>query len=774
MQTNRQPFRGLSLLIILMVLIIGWRHFDLVKAPNQFLIDNSVDGYRSYMAALYHIKHDAHYGFYEGMNYPYGDRVDFTDNIPLLTNTLKFISQNIVDLSPWMVGIWNCFLLLSILWSGIFLYLIFRELDLPLWYALPAALGICFLAPQHLRFDAHFGLAHPFVLPLIIYLLLRFERQPNIRNSLWIGGTILFTYSLHSYLFAISILLVGFYWVMKLLQRWSWATLRYVLLHGSLQTIVPFLILAVLVLLPDTISDRPLRPYGFFTYKAFPLSVFFPLEFHPGRILKAWRGPMEHITGEGMVYVGFSAFAFLVGSWTWWLWRRGKQAYLSNVPVPQSRWMAALLGAGLLLLLMSFGLPFTIPGVEYWLNYTGPFQQFRSIGRFAWAFYYAVNIVAFYVGYHWIKTIETKNWRIACFVLALGVLNFEAITFFFKHHYKLYPHPQLRKDYRAEDNPWLAQVDQNSYQAILPIPYFHVGSENIWFQSEAPILQRSMWASVQTGLPLLSSFMGRTSLSQTLSFATFVKEAYRPSAIFDLLNPQKSILIFVQKGNYEYQRAKYDHLMSGLRPFYEDHEIRLYELRPELLRERVKRHARNAFRSFAAAKLYEHGDLLLSDSLNGIIYQNFDHIPNERQYTGGGAFAGVPKIEHIVYEGHLPEQKVGIPYIFSMWAYVGGDLHPRMWFNIEEYDRSSGDQIWKIGYRLEHHIQAIDGDWALIEVPFRLLREDSGLRTTVINHDLFQEDLGIDELLIRPELSQVYRKEGQALWRNSRKYYPTE
>ncbi|MEM9824106.1 MAG: hypothetical protein AAF985_23675, partial [Bacteroidota bacterium] len=157
MQHRSNRLRGLWLLIALMALLIGTRHFDLIKAPNSHFIGHSMDGYRSYMAALYHIKHDTSYGHYEGMNYPYGDRVDFTDNIPLISNGIKFISQNIVDLSPWTIGIWNSFLLLSILLSGVFMYLIFRELELPLWYALLISVGISFLSPQLYRTYAHYG-----------------------------------------------------------------------------------------------------------------------------------------------------------------------------------------------------------------------------------------------------------------------------------------------------------------------------------------------------------------------------------------------------------------------------------------------------------------------------------------------------------------------------------------------------------------------------------------------------------------------------------------
>ena len=82
-----------------MALLIGYRHFDLVKAPNQQFIGESIDGYRSYLAAMYHLEHDEAYRHFKGLNYPYGDKADFADIMPILTQSIKFISQNIYDSS---------------------------------------------------------------------------------------------------------------------------------------------------------------------------------------------------------------------------------------------------------------------------------------------------------------------------------------------------------------------------------------------------------------------------------------------------------------------------------------------------------------------------------------------------------------------------------------------------------------------------------------------------------------------------------------------------
>ena len=58
-------------------------------------------------------------------------------------------------------------------------------------------------------------------------------------------------------------------------------------------------------------------------------------------------------------------------------------------------------------LLYSFGLPFIL-GLEFLVEYLGPLQQIRSIGRFTWLFYFAINLVVFY-RYMALAAISTVN-----------------------------------------------------------------------------------------------------------------------------------------------------------------------------------------------------------------------------------------------------------------------------------------------------------------------------------------------------------------------------
>ena len=48
--------------------------------------------------------------------------------------------------------------------------------------------------------------------------------------------------------------------------------------------------------------------------------------------------------------------------------------------------------------------------MEFIVNYLGPLKQFRGIGRFAWLFYYVINIAAFYGIYQFWSKLNISTW----------------------------------------------------------------------------------------------------------------------------------------------------------------------------------------------------------------------------------------------------------------------------------------------------------------------------------------------------------------------------
>lgn len=770
MGKTKRHTKGLGLLVVLLAMVIGVKFQTIVVTPNSFLLGDGADGFRSYMAASYHLAHDSTYAHYTGMNYPYGDRNDFTDNLPVLTNSVKFISNHFIDLQPWFMGIWNYFLLISLLLSGVFLYLIFRQLKLPLWYAIPITIGITLMNPQIPRMDGHYGLAHPFLIPMIIYFLLCFENKPTLFRSMLVGAGVLFCSWFHFYLFIIPLLILGFYYLIKLLATPSRANFKFVIGHGIIQVLLPFLIVYFGGILFDPVTDRPEWPYGFFAYRGYWQNILFPGRGALGNLVHSFFPASSPSGLENTGYIGLTGLLFFISLWIfcWKIWsvktpvRTMKVSDFNNVKI--------LLLSGIFIFLMSLGLPFVIPALKEYLAYTGPYKQFRSVGRLSWGFYYLINIGAFYFGYHFFSNVKKKPLRLFLLITIVAIILIDGFSYFIKKQWHYAPHPSNRSKFKAVDNPWLNDLDMTSFQAIIPLPAYMVGSENISYDAHFPIMHRSLWASLQTGLPVMGYFMGRTSISQTYNYLEFISKPYKIPAILDDLPNGKDLLIFGEKGNLKDVPRRYDHLWKNLPQFYEDERLILYRLPLQTVRDRVREEQLTANRESRDSTLFAHGDFLSTDSIRNFIYKNFDENKTPDSYAGTGSFTGTGFPAITIFEEILPYPKAGNRYSIRFWYRIREDLKALAIIDIDEINTQTGKSVARTGYRLSESIEYMDGEWALIAPTYELKNATNRLRISLGDPKLFNQKIEIDELLIIPEETQVYRRNEMEVWKGIRKF----
>src|SRR5690554_4200294 len=84
-----------------------------VFSPNEFLFSSGGDGLKNYFTYLYQVKYGSGIHF-EGMNYPHGEHVVFTDNMPGLVWLIQFVSIFFPDFKDWSLGIVHLLLILAI------------------------------------------------------------------------------------------------------------------------------------------------------------------------------------------------------------------------------------------------------------------------------------------------------------------------------------------------------------------------------------------------------------------------------------------------------------------------------------------------------------------------------------------------------------------------------------------------------------------------------------------------------------------------------------
>lgn len=745
--------KGFLLMALLMTLLLGVRHFDLLQSPNAYFIGDSLDGFRTMAANMYHIRHDATYDHFQGMHYPYGDHIGYADTFPLLSNAVKYFFKN--D-ATWFPAIWSLSLIFSQLLCGLILFLVFRELNLPVWFSILGALGLSTLTPQLDRFAAHYCLSFSFLLPLTIFLLLRFSKKPGLGLSIAIALIPLLAHQIHSYHMAMVIFLVAGYFLFRFLHHPSWKNLLWLGGHGAIQVALPLIILLVTVIANDPVTDRPQWPWGFTFYEAKLDGLLLPIDLPAGRWINNNIADLNKVLTERRAYLGLVT---IIGGLLLLIRmvvrkRRGKKLFENASFEPSVRY---LLKAAALILLYAACFPFVFFGLEWMTDYLGLLRQFRVLSRFTWVFFYVSNIAVLYGLYLWIKEAKIE-WQKVWFVLLFTVFLLEGVGYLFWEKYDLIPRPEQREQFSRADNPWLYSIDTDQYQAILPIPFFHVGSENFWYSSLGKQLYRSTWASVESGLPIMGAFMGRTSVGQTIKLLEAVAEPYRRPAILDDLIDPRPLLVFVEKGANSHLGYRFRHVLDGLTQLYEDETIILYELPLHAFERHVKERHKSYLAEIDSTKMYAQGTLLSADSIPTFVYQSFDDGGAAYHYRGGAkAFAA--KEDHILFDGPLPNQRTDERAVVSFWSKMSKDLEPRTRMICTEYIPETGEIVHTTGGGFHEYLRSVDQEWMLIDIPVNIKRTDSALKVVFKNSDLkYGQEFYIDEFQIRSASSRVYRK----------------
>ena len=102
-------------LIILIIISFGFIAFfygDILCSPNEYMFNNEGDALKNYANIKYHIEYDKDFTSYNGVFYPYGESIIFTDIHPLIASFYKLLSF-VFPIADYIVGIINLQILYS-------------------------------------------------------------------------------------------------------------------------------------------------------------------------------------------------------------------------------------------------------------------------------------------------------------------------------------------------------------------------------------------------------------------------------------------------------------------------------------------------------------------------------------------------------------------------------------------------------------------------------------------------------------------------------------
>ena len=216
----------------------------------------------------------------------------------------------------------------------------------------------------------------------------------------------------------------------------------------------------------------------------------------------------------------------------------------------------AFLGS-LLMLIISFGEDYYTNGFEGFVvyNYLNPFlylhkltkgvEQFRSLGRFAWPFFWGYYIWVTYTLLHLIPYFSRQIKRVV--VVAMVILGGFEVKDYVEATQGMasnvnYLNPSIFPSFGK------LKIDYKKYQAILSIPYYNVGAENIeWIIDDFEKNSRqSFQLSLFSSLPLMNVKLSRTILPQAQQLGNLVSKDSLSSELRQKLN-DKPVLVMYDK-----------------------------------------------------------------------------------------------------------------------------------------------------------------------------------------------------------------------------------
>lgn len=727
--------RGILLTLVLSMAVLFLFFGPLLKDPDRVYFASGGDGLKSYAASVYHLKNDSSLFRSSIQNYPYGEMVFFADCHPMITNPIRILSKTDIDFREYIVGIINLFMLLSIVLAAISLYLIFTELKISWWFAAIASVGIAMLSPQIGRLGGHFSLSHLMWLPMLIWFLMKFDQKKSYRWSAIIGFVTFFAAGMHMYFFALFGFLFLFYWSFNLyfkqinIRNYQWA------IHLFIQFILPLILVQLIVGANNTITDRTTHPWGFFTYKANPATVFLPIHKPYATIMKQ-IGMKYDYEWEAFAFIGLvSLIGFIAGVYRMVIRIREKQQWWK---VSENKLMSIFFWASVASLLLSFSIPFNL-GLMFLLDYLGPIQQLRALSRFSWLFYYVINILVFYGIFKLMKhgiSMKILGILALLFLLYDGYLNVNQYAPRLNNRI-----PELDDTANSTpENAWVKIINPADYQAVLPLPYFHVGSENVWLESKCSSMQQSLIVSLKSGLPSMGVALSRTSISQTYKSLGLACIPVSPYQIkYDLPN-KKPLLLVVENCNELNTPEK--NLVSQSSLVWQGPKFSLYHFPVG----RLDSLAQKGQRLFNAEMqpLYV-GQI---DSTKVLFYNGFESNRLDKAFVGFGAFSGDIKNWNNLLNEKLKNGLPGDTCELLFWAKgFETDLFAR---SIFEFVQKDGDQTVNYKYdQFQRYFCSLKDGWMRVRIPFILKTANDKVMLSVRNEDLKHFQLVVDDLLIR-------------------------
>ncbi|MEO6168455.1 MAG: hypothetical protein ABIO46_05730 [Chitinophagales bacterium] len=751
MNDHRQFFMedkriNIALLVFLMLMVIAWCFGPMVLQPNLYYFSGGGDGIRNYYSLAYYVRFDGGLHF-TGMNYPYGEHVMYADLQLPVAFLLGLIQVHLFDVSLYSVAIINYIMFISLILSAVFIYLLLYELKVKWWFAIPAAIAITIVSPQLQRMTGHYSLAYVFFTPMLLYILFRMQQSASMIKWMFLLSGMVFLFGLtHLYYLAMAgAFILAYVTVLVVFEFISFRKISNRFLWMLAGFILPFIAIQGFMFFTDPITDRIKIPWGFFHSYASGASVFLPPSW--SYLRNFGLGGILSRTSRGYAYIGIVADLGIIFSVVLSvMYNLRKTTYQKNIPVIPVFLLIAVI-ASIPVLLFSMCLPWRW-NMQELLNHFAFIRQFRALDRFAYVFYYVVSIFSAFILFWFIEALFKRRAIVtgSLVVLIVFVFWFADGWTNLKTLKDAYPASNYAREYFSKDNyvNWLAEKGYavNDFQAIFPLPFYHLGSEKIWIDHPVS-MYASSWASLNTGLPIVSSYLGRTSVGQTCRLVQLVSDSLMEKALIPELKSDKPFLVVTTNE----ERTAYENLLLSRATFINERGAYSMYLLPITAFKSSLESVRKLFAEKEKFLVKQQGNIFTNNMDSTVIINNFQ--ASDDSFPGNGILRDSNLV--MLFDGVINGAQDSSVFEVSVWLklfminYASPDLK-LVQFN-------GAGEIISQKYAQAKSTPDISNGWARVNVSFELFTKSNRI-TILLNCE--ESGIAASRFMIRPLATDVY------------------
>jgi hypothetical protein len=719
---------SIYILSVLISLFIVYYYSPIVLHPSKYILNDKGDAIKNYFCYEWHVQNDTSTNNYIGTNYPYGEHHGYTDGNPLLSNSIRLFSF----LKPYSIPIFNITLMLSFVLCSIILFKIFKLFELSDWFSTISSLGVTILCPQVFRIGGHFALSYSFCLPLTIYILLKHQSgQKNNYYTFLLFLTLTLLFFVHPYLGMICNATVFLFWIFEFF--FDLRNIRIKLVHFFIQAIFPSLIYLIYIKTTDIHPDRSSDPYGFLYFTA-KIETVFISTLPPFRHILSQIYKIKGQNWEGIAYVGVTSLLAILFSFFLVLKRRNE---ILNAISRNSnyRTLFLLILSSFVLLLFSMGYPFKW-NLENLLDYFSFVKQFRAPGRFAWAFYFITTLFsAILISKYFIRFQNKFTRNIICSsILLLFVV--EGIPYHTSIAKNLFvPNCFDKRNLSAEFNEIIKKANELKAQAIIPLPFFHIGSDYYYWEGTQKIKTFSFILSYHSKIPLTACLTPRASISESRNTIQLFGNNFENKELENKIPMDKPFLILFSKENLNDDESIF---LSKGELIFESENYILKKISPKIIFANKSEEKIKFFNSHKDSLIYKQKHYITSDSY--FQYINYDSL-SQKIYSG---LSNKPNLLFEIPKNSLEKNK---EYEISFWYYSNS---AKELFNILKIQEQTSDSLVTISERNINSMPNTDGHRTLAKLSFVPKNNSNKIEIILQSSDKIAENhFSIDNLLIR-------------------------